>query len=301
MLNAQECSSRAVKLNDIIQDLWYIDENDEEVYRQYIELLKEVYLPEDGQTEYYRHQYSSILGKLIELRSTPDADFSYRLLHHIEKILTIIRNDCRFSNDEEFVKNVGKLYDHISLEVCRLTYTDQIENKINDTRGTLQTKLYDLTHITNELQTNLQNFTDTTQELKHGYGKYKKKIKGLQKETITILGLFSAVVLVFMSGVSFSSSVLQSMQNSSVFKVAAIALLIGLVLLAIIFLLFKFILYVNKTDEEISATPDTRSGDTGKYHLTRFDKTFLIIGSVLLGILLVVAVLWICLRISCKL
>ena len=76
--------------------------------------------------------------------------------------------------------------------------------------------------------------------------KLRSKLDKAQQETITILGIFSAVVLAFMGGMSFSSSVLESMYLSNVYKVSFICLLIGLVLVNLIYVLFTFIMHINK-------------------------------------------------------
>lgn len=49
-----------------------------------------------------------------------------------------------------------------------------------------------------------------------------------------------------MGGMSFSSSVLESMYLSNVYKVSFICLLIGLVLVNLIYVLFTFIMHINK-------------------------------------------------------
>ena len=104
-------------------------------------------------------------------------------------------------------------------------------------------KLY-LSSIPDLCNRDLVNYEieDTKQEAK----KLRSKLDKAQQETITILGIFSAVVLAFMGGMSFSSSVLGSMYLSNVYKVSFICLLIGLVLVNLIYVLFTFIMHINK-------------------------------------------------------
>ena len=132
-----------------------------------------------------------------------------------------------------------KLYDHINLEIARMNYVDNITREIQNSTSKLNQNIKEIKDtsdsITNEIE-------DTKQEAK----KLRSKLDKAQQETITILGIFSAVVLAFMGGMSFSSSVLESMYLSNVYKVSFICLLIGLVLANLIYVLFTFIMHINK-------------------------------------------------------
>lgn len=70
---------------------------------------------------------------------------------------------------------------------------------------------------------------------------FSKAIKGFQKEYIAILSIFSAVVLAFSGGLTFSSSVLENVSEVSMYRLVFIALLIGFVLLNLFFGLFHYI------------------------------------------------------------
>lgn len=65
--------------------------------------------------------------------------------------------------------------------------------------------------------------------------------KKLEKEYISILGIFASVVLSFTAGIVFSSSVLDNIANASPYRTVCICVLIGLVLMNLLFVLFHFI------------------------------------------------------------
>lgn len=56
-----------------------------------------------------------------------------------------------------------------------------------------------------------------------------KEIKGIQKEYITILGIFAAIMLAFVGAFTFSTSVLNNLGRVDTLELVAVALVIGLV------------------------------------------------------------------------
>ena len=57
-----------------------------------------------------------------------------------------------------------------------------------------------------------------------------KEIKGIQKEYITILGIFAAIMLAFVGAFTFSTSVLNNLGKADTLELVAVAIVIGLVL-----------------------------------------------------------------------
>ena len=62
-----------------------------------------------------------------------------------------------------------------------------------------------------------------------------------QREYISILGIFAAVVLAFIGGIAFSTSVLNNINTASVYRILVVSLIIGLVLINILFGLFYYV------------------------------------------------------------
>lgn len=77
-----------------------------------------------------------------------------------------------------------------------------------------------------------------------------KEIKGIEKEYISILGIFSSVVLAFVGGITFSSAVLQNINTVSIYRLFMIIILLALILVNVIVLLLKFIAKINNDDME---------------------------------------------------
>lgn len=84
-----------------------------------------------------------------------------------------------------------------------------------------------------------------SKEIAKLYDQVQKKQEDMQKEYITILGIFAAIVLAFTGGMAFSSSVLENIDKSSIYRIVLIALIIGLVFFNLIWLLIDFIRDIN--------------------------------------------------------
>ena len=238
MLPKEEIDLRDANLAEIISILSSDQEilSDDNVVLQIIDKLKQVYTVDQTGKSAYRHEYSRIFGKMKELKDS-NPNCLEILGQNIGLVYEKIQKDPDIN--EEFFKCCLKLYDHINLEIARMNYVDNITREIQNSTSKLNQNIKEIKDtsdsITNEIE-------DTKQEEK----KLRSKLDKAQQETITILGIFSAVVLAFMGGMSFSSSVLESMYLSNVYKVSFICLLIGLVLVNLIYVLFTFIMHINK-------------------------------------------------------
>lgn len=75
-----------------------------------------------------------------------------------------------------------------------------------------------------------------------------------QREYIAILGIFASIVLTFIGGIVFSTSVLQNIGAVSVYRLAAITLLIGIVLSNMLYGLLYYVnhlVYGNKKSHQL--------------------------------------------------
>ncbi|STQ86870.1 Uncharacterised protein [Helicobacter muridarum] len=119
--------------------------------------------------------------------------------------------------EKEKVKDIKleleKLYDHINLECIRLQDSD---NKINEIKN-------------------------TSKELDKKYKELKENLDKQQSQYITILGIFASIVLAFVSGLVFSTSVLSNIDKASIYRLAFAIAFIALFFGNILYFLFNFI------------------------------------------------------------
>ena len=73
-------------------------------------------------------------------------------------------------------------------------------------------------------------------------------MKIIEREYITILGIFAAIILAFVGTFTFSTSVLNNVGNTPLFSLLIISSVIGCVFYKIIFLLIDFICKLNNKD-----------------------------------------------------
>lgn len=98
-----------------------------------------------------------------------------------------------------------------------------------------QLALYQIENVQNILGASIE---DTKVNL-------KDEIRGIEKEYISILGIFASIVLAFVGGITFSSSVLQNIGNVSIYRLLMVVLILACVLVNLIWMLVHFIVQTN--------------------------------------------------------
>lgn len=87
-----------------------------------------------------------------------------------------------------------------------LLYSLDDKNDVNDDCKKMIVKIYDHFQLALHQIENVNNiFANSIEEAKENL---QKQIKGVEKEYISILGIFAAIVLAFVGGITFSTSVL---------------------------------------------------------------------------------------------
>lgn len=155
--------------------------------------------------------YSEISNYVYSLEMSQRGVFAT----NVEKLLL-------YSLDDELVredckKMIVKIYDHFQLSLY------QIENVNNI-------------------------FADSIEESKENL---QKEIKGIEKEYISILGIFASIVLAFVGGITFSTSVLQNISAVSVFRLLLVIDFLAFILINVIYILVKFIFTINEKNAKL--------------------------------------------------
>ena len=86
-------------------------------------------------------------------------------------------------------------------------------------------------------------------QLKNVEEKMNNTQEKLQRNYVTILGIFAAIVFTFAAGTSFTSSVLETMASVSIYRLILMVALLAFVLFNSIYALFLFICRVSKFNE----------------------------------------------------
>lgn len=130
-----------------------------------------------------------------------------------------------------------------------LLYSMSESNQYDNDCNKVVVKIYDHFHLALHQIENVQNIlADSVEDAKESV---KQEVRGVQKEYITILGIFSSVVLAFVGGITFSSSVLQNIDAVSIYRLLMVIDLLAMVLINSIYILIKFIMHINNKGEPI--------------------------------------------------
>lgn len=207
-----------------------------------IEELQQVYTFDDRGKNEYRHEYSQLMQLISEINKNPDMSED-ALLENLEGIYVYVseksKNQQKPSNYPLLAESIFKLKDHISLEILRMKTMKMERSRMKD----LEVKIALLQNSTTKIGEDTKTAEDRQKKI-------MDKIDKQQIDSIAILSLFSAVVLAFMGGISFSGSVLESMQNTNIYKLALITLMLGVILIGVFYIAFSFIVYLHNDSEQ---------------------------------------------------
>lgn len=230
-----EINSRTQKLLSILKELSYNQNilEDSNSKNSYYTKLDSIYRKLSDGTE-YRHPYSEIFGVLTEIDSENEASIDI-----LAQNIGIIYQFSRDKQNKELGICIEKLYDHVSLDVARINYVKAIDSRIGINAQKIEDKLTTLDEMAQKLTTDVEQFDTKIKE-------YVDKVDNSQKEYVSILGIFAAVVLAFTGGTIFSSSVLENMHLSSIYRSLIVVMVLGIILIDVLFLLMDFIKVINK-------------------------------------------------------
>lgn len=177
-----------------------------------------------GTTKPYRHFYTDIFNVFTKLESNNSGSAEVVCLN-----LACIRQGYQAKNCDsngdliDISESLKKLYDHASLEMARISYANNKGRAMQSSLEALDALSAALSRSNSELQD------------------MKRSIRDAQKDYIMILGVFAAVVMVFFSGVGFSTSVLANLHQASFYRIWISVTLLCDILFNILWILFNFL------------------------------------------------------------
>lgn len=187
--------------------------------------LEELYCSADG-AEHFRHFYSDIFEVLSLVKRDPELGTIDVLGQNMRLLYGQYQPSSQSMN---ISKELKKLYDHVSLDIARMSYADAGDYRISGKQ------------IVQELQSRVDALTAEVNDAHKTQEQMKKELNSQQREYVAILGIFAAVVITFIGGLAFTTSVLNNIDKAGTVKLMMIALTIGLVLVHIIFGLFHYV------------------------------------------------------------
>ncbi len=208
--------------------------------------LESIYIElEDG--EEFRHYYSDIFVVLSDIDTNPEKGD----IDVIGQNLYIIKKGYDPEKAEHNVcKNINKLFDHVSLEIARIRYSEfgdrevsnqqaiiEMKSKLNESEDKLKDTDYKLKETEEKIKDMLSKVDGAESRIKNA----EEEIEKQQRDYIAILGIFASIVISFVAGISFSTSTLANIQNVGAYKLIIIICLLGLFIISALFSLFYYI------------------------------------------------------------
>lgn len=187
----------------------------------------------------------------IPIKSVEQIAVYLRTKDKMTRILYSEISNYMFNMESEkrmvFLTNVESLL-IFSLDVGNLSgvILDKDPDTLVDDIAKIIVKIYDHTQLVNYQIENMN--TIFAQSISDAKLDLHKEIKGIEKEYISILGIFAAIVLAFVGGITFSSSVLQNIGKVSIYRLLVVVVMLAFVIVNVIWLLIKFIAEINDKD-----------------------------------------------------
>ena len=234
------------KFRDILFELASNQEllKDKSVRAKMYSRLEALYWPEKSEKP-FRHFYSDIFSVLTAIRKNTDLGDINVLGQNLSRIREKYTPGINLDSTGKKIDisdSIRKLYDHVSLDIARITYSEEGDRK---TSG--EAAILDVQSRINVIEPKIEEAMNVQTTLSEELGKQ-------QREYIAILGIFASIVLTFIGGIVFSTSVLQNIGAVSVYRLAAIVLLIGMVLSNMLYGLFYYVNHLIYNNKKISAT-----------------------------------------------
>lgn len=186
--------------------------------------------------------YSSFTSEIFSINKT-DGDSIRIITLNLQKLMDYADS---FSEDDpasEYViskKNrefIIKLWDHLHLAVTQINTTNEI--------------------LAVEIDKAKNSLID--------------QFKGIEREYITILGIFASIIISFVAGITFSTSILENMKNVSIFRLSFVILFLAFVLLNAVHMLIYYIFILNNPTHDKSSVP------IGKTVIKKFNDILLVL------------------------
>lgn len=212
-----------------------------EIYTKF----EEVYWQGEGQ-DLYRHLYSDLFDVIIRIDQSDTNDVEI-LIQNIQTLCLSYDHTKSKIKGLDIGDSLIKLYDHISLDVKRLQYTKAINYEHKRTIFTVAKNVTEseknvkkeITETVKDVRTEFEQLVGITKyEMQESNNEELSKMRG---EYISILGIFASIVLAFIGGMTFSTSVLNNIHNGSIYRLLILASLIGMIFIVMIWLLMDFI------------------------------------------------------------
>ena len=221
---------------------------EEDIYECARVLYEDIYVDES-----YRHSYSHIYSTFVEISDESRGDPIAMVVTNLEKILDYARCNLPFCKDEEFLKKLDKLYDHVSLEYQRMSYTDVLASDVQELQKNVaasqeEVEQYNqsVTDLQKALDSSIEDTKKKSKDLQDSFDSTSKKVTDLESnvlsQIIAVLGIFVAIVVACFGTMEILGNVSALLaEHIPLYKVLVAFFVMALAFMDILALLIYFI------------------------------------------------------------
>lgn len=233
------------KINKFVETLLETRQERNEIKNMAKHLMDDVYFKN------YRHSYAKITATIIHFRQTSNNSDCLDILGYNIQCLIEAIEDLEDDYTLGKLKPLIKLCDHINLEINRANYLkvisdeqERLKKNIDKTKKEIEKAEDNLRAERERLEKEKKELEEEKNRLQGVIRNLKKEIEDAEKlkpEIITIIGIFSAITLAFVGGMSFTSSTLANIEKASIYRTIFIACICGLVMFNTVFCLMYIV------------------------------------------------------------
>ncbi|MCM1226510.1 MAG: hypothetical protein NC320_03670 [Clostridium sp.] len=202
-------------ISEILKTCSEIDNNNEKYdgfINLFCSLLNEIY------SNGFRHKYSNISSTIFTILNeseNPDKT-SKNILSNLDVIKGKIGENFR---------QYDKLYDHVSLEIQHFTniYSNSNIELLEKHESSL-----------NEISKDIKSATEKNEDINSKIEKIYKETENLNNQLVSILGIFTGIIIAFFGGVSIISDALKNIHLVNRFKLIFVITLTGFIVFNIV-------------------------------------------------------------------
>lgn len=211
-----------------------ISQKNEELFNQILKELSHEVLRNENLVEIadrlnslceegFQHQHSDVATFILQYKGKID-ETSMFLAENFKHIKSIVQKDSKYQDAKA---KIQYLSDHVNLECIHFQSIEQTEKNVK------------------KLDDNIKQAEQAIKEIHTQAQKVEKQIENQQNQHTIILGIFASIVLAFVGGLTFSTSVLSHMHEVSIHRLVFVICCIAFLVFNIIFALFDFVLKIS--------------------------------------------------------
>lgn len=168
-------------------------------------------------------EYSFILNYIKRLSGDEIDNFHFSILK--------IKRDPRIKSNSNSMRNFRKVLEHLLLEIPRTVDYNKINAQLSQNdKLNRDTRVY-------------------IRQIRENMKSHEEKMEKMQGEFISILSIFSAVIIAFFGGINLLGSALSNINGTNKYRLIIVLLVIGLIMFNVIYMLLYFVSRI--TDKNI--------------------------------------------------